>query len=86
MTLFIVIPGRSYLFDGVDPQKLLNGALAGEFPVVGYSSRGQPIVDFGRDIGVDASSGSATRYGTLHSGKNGAHIVPANPARSGVKP
>jgi hypothetical protein len=31
----------------------LNGAHAGEFPVVGYGSRGQPIVDFGKNIGVD---------------------------------
>lgn len=47
------LPKRSYLNEGVDPQKLLNGAHAGEFPVVGYGSRGQPIVDFGKNIGVD---------------------------------
>lgn len=42
------IPGRSYFDEGVDPQKPLNGSHAGEFPVVGYGSRGQPIVDFGK--------------------------------------
>jgi len=26
-----------------------------------------------------ASSGLPTQYGTIHSGKNGAHIVPTNP-------
>lgn len=80
------IPGRSYFNEGVDPQKLLNGTHAGEFPVVGYGSRGQPIVDFGTNIGVDGSSGLATRYGTIHSGKSGAHIVPTNPSTVGVKP
>ncbi|SEI65731.1 DUF637 domain-containing protein [Pseudomonas sp. NFR16] len=80
------IPGRSYFDEGVDPQKLLSGAHAGEFSVVGYGSRGQPIVDFGQNIGVDGSSGLATRYGTIHSGKNGAHIVPTNPATVGAKP
>jgi len=34
------IPGRSYFNEGVDPQKLLNGVHAGEFPVVGYGPRG----------------------------------------------
>ncbi|WP_339495542.1 polymorphic toxin type 50 domain-containing protein [Pseudomonas sp. RA_105y_Pfl2_P56] len=80
------IPGRSYFNEGVDPQKLLNGTHAGELPVVGYGSRGQPIVDFGTNIGVDGSSGLATRYGTIHSGKSGAHIVPTNPSTVGVKP
>lgn len=80
------IPGRSYFNEGIDPQKLLNGVHTGEFPVVGYGSRGQPIVDFGQNIGFDGSSGMATRYGTIHSGKSGAHIVPTNPATVGVKP
>ncbi|MBJ2217866.1 hypothetical protein JFT63_08980 [Pseudomonas sp. MF7453] len=34
------------------------------------------MVDFAKNIGVDGSSGLATRYGTIHLGKNGAHIVP----------
>ena len=79
------IPGRSYFNEGVDPQKLLNGAHLGEFPDVGYGPRGQPIVDFGTNIGVDGSSGLATRYGTIHSGKRGAHIVPTNPSTVGEK-
>ena len=44
------LPGRSHLNAGIDPQKLLDGAHAGEFPVVGYGSRGQPIVDFGKKL------------------------------------
>tara|TARA_R110000751_G_scaffold150109_1_gene255100 strand:+ start:5630 stop:13090 length:7461 start_codon:yes stop_codon:yes gene_type:complete len=80
------LPGRSHLNEGIDPQKLLNGAHVGEFPVVGYGSRGQPIVDFGKNIGVDGTSGLATRYGTIHSGKSGAHIVPTNPATVGARP
>ncbi|MBV4483918.1 polymorphic toxin type 50 domain-containing protein [Pseudomonas khavaziana] len=80
------LPKRSYLNEGVDPQKLLNGAHAGEFPVVGYGSRGQPIVDFGKNICVDGTTGLATRYGTIHSGKSGAHIIPTNPTTVGAKP
>ncbi|WP_460124551.1 polymorphic toxin type 50 domain-containing protein [Pseudomonas sp. S2_C03] len=79
------MPGRSYLNEVVDPQKLLNGAHAGKFPVVGYGSRGQPILDFGTNIGFDGTSGLATRYGTIHSGKAGAHIVPTNPSTVGGK-
>ncbi|WP_099495853.1 polymorphic toxin type 50 domain-containing protein [Stenotrophomonas maltophilia] len=79
------IPGRSCFYEGVDPQGLLSGAHAGEFPVVGYGSRGQPMVVFDQGIGVDGSSGLATRYGAIHSGKSGAHIVPTNPAAVGVK-
>lgn len=70
----------------MDPQKPLNGAHAGEFPVVGYGSQGQPIVDFCKNIGVDGASGLATRYGAIYSGKNGAHIVPTNPATVGAEP
>lgn len=73
------IPGRSPLNADTDPQKLLDGARAGLYPVVGTGSRGQLIVDFGHAIGVDAATGLSTRYGTIHSGKNGAHIVPTNP-------
>jgi len=75
------IPGRSTIDAGVDPQTLLDGAHSGKYPVVGTGARGQPIVDFGKPIGVDAGSGLKTQYGTIHSGKHGAHIVPANPKR-----
>ncbi|MCK5923695.1 MAG: hypothetical protein KAG66_22365, partial [Methylococcales bacterium] len=47
----------------------------------GTSQRGLPVVDFGEPIGVDANTGKATRYGTIHSSNRGAHIVPANPDR-----
>lgn len=77
------IPGRSTLTAGVDPQKLLNGAHAGQYPVVGKGTRGDPIVDFGKPIGVDGVTGLPTQYGTIHSGKGGAHIVPANPNKIG---
>lgn len=77
------IPGRSTIDSGVNPQELLNGVRGGQYPVVSTGSRGQPIVDFGRLIGVDASSGLPTQYGTIHSGKNGAHIVPTNPTTVG---
>lgn len=73
------IEGRSYLHDGVDPKELLAGVHSGEFPIIGKGSRANPIVDFGRDIGVDAGSGLSTPYGQIHSGKAGAHIVPHNP-------
>ncbi|MGV3654115.1 MAG: polymorphic toxin type 50 domain-containing protein, partial [Noviherbaspirillum sp.] len=77
------IPGRSTIDSSVNPQELLNGVHSGQYPVVGTGSRGQPIVDFGRPIGVDASSGLPTQYGTIHSGKSGAHIVPTNPTTVG---
>jgi hypothetical protein len=73
------IPGRSTLNPGVDAQKLLDGVHSGTYKIVSQSARGQPVVDFGRVIGMDAASGLPTRYGTVHSGKGGAHIVPANP-------
>ena len=65
---------------------MFNGVHVREFPVVGYGSRGQPIVDFGKNIDIDGTSGLVTRYGTIHSGKSGAHIVPANPTTVGAKP
>ena len=79
------LPKRSHFNEGGDPQQLLNAAHAGEFPVVGYGPRGQPIVDFGKNIGIDGTSGLPTRYGRIHSGKNGVHIVPENPTTVGAK-
>lgn len=73
------IPGRSMLNPGVDPQKLLDGVHARQYPIVDIGSRGQPIVNFGKPIGVDAASGLPTQYGTLHYGNKGVHIVPTNP-------
>jgi len=77
------IPGRSTLNTNIDPQQLLNGVHGGQYSVVGTGSRGQPVVDFGKPIGVDAATGLPTQYGTIHSGKNGAHIVPTNPTTIG---
>jgi len=77
------IPGRSTINGNVNPQELLDGAHSGQYPIVGAGKRGDPIVDFGRPIGVDASSGLPTQYGTIHSGRNGAHIVPTNPTTIG---
>lgn len=73
------IPGRSSINSDVDPQKLLDGVHNGSYPVVGTGSRGQPVVDFGRPIGIDGTTGSSTNFGTIHSGKSGAHIVQTNP-------
>jgi filamentous hemagglutinin len=77
------IPGRSSINSDIDPQKLLDGVHNGSYPVVGTGSRGQPVVDFGRPIGVDGTTGLSTNFGTIHSGKSGAHIVPTNPTTIG---
>ncbi|WP_418889829.1 DUF637 domain-containing protein [Pseudomonas putida] len=68
--------GRSYFNDGVDPVELLGGVHSGKYPVVGAGARGNPIVDFGRPIGVDGRTGQSVTRGQIHYGKNGAHIVP----------
>ncbi len=77
------IPGRSSINSDIDPQKLLDGVHNGSYPIVGTGSRGQPVVDFGRPIGVDGTTGLSTNFGTIHSGKSGAHIVPTNPTTIG---
>lgn len=54
----------------------------GQYPIVRTDLRGNPVADFGSDIGSYVQQGQAgvpTRYGTIHYGKNGAHVVPANP-------
>ncbi|WP_425221573.1 polymorphic toxin type 50 domain-containing protein [Pseudomonas sp.] len=68
--------GRSYFNDGIDPAELLSGVHSGKYPVVGAGARGNPIVDFGRPIGVDGRTGLSVTRGQIHYGKNGAHIVP----------
>ena len=73
------IDGRSQLNPGENPQELLDEVLNGDHDVVGEGARGNPVVDFGRPIGVDATTGESTQYGTIHSGNKGTHIVPANP-------
>lgn len=70
--------GKSVMLSGVKPQRLLDGVHAGRHKVVGYtrSNRNHPVVKFDRPIGRSADGKKTTRYGSLHHGKNGAHIVP----------
>lgn len=72
-------PGRSPLLDGIDPQKLLNGVHSGEYKIIRMTPRNQPVVNFVKPIGN--YEGQPTNYGIVHYGKNGAHIVPANPVQ-----
>jgi hypothetical protein len=72
-------PGRSPLADGVNPQQLLDGVHSGGYPIIRMTPRGQPVVDFGKAIGQ--FDGKGTQFGIIHYGKNGAHIVPANPVQ-----
>lgn len=74
-------PSRSPIANDVDPGELVAGAANGDYPQVGEGSRGDPIFDFGKTIGTDANSGQETPFGTVHSGKKGSHVVPANPDR-----
>lgn len=71
------VPGKSPLAEGADAQKLLDGVHSGEFRIIRMTPRNQPVVDFGSKIGN--YQGQPTQYGIIHSGQNGAHIVPANP-------
>jgi filamentous hemagglutinin len=70
------IEGRSYFNDGVDPADLLAGVHSGKYSIVGTGARGNPIVGFGRPIGVDGRTGQVVTRGQIHYGKNGVHIVP----------
>ncbi|KAB0488808.1 polymorphic toxin type 50 domain-containing protein [Pseudomonas reinekei] len=67
--------GRSYFNNGVDPVELLGGVQRGKYPIVGAGARGNPVVDFGRPIGIDGRTGQSVIKGLIHYGKNGAHIV-----------
>ncbi|RJF90284.1 polymorphic toxin type 50 domain-containing protein [Sphingomonas cavernae] len=70
--------GRSILT--ADPTDLLNGVHSGKYPIVRMAGD-KPIVDFGKPIGTYGENGPQTQFGTIHSGKNGVHIVPANPTQ-----
>jgi hypothetical protein len=70
---------RSPLLEGVDAQALLDGVHSGAYNVLRINQRGYPVVDFGGPIGM--YRGQQTQFGTIHFGKNGAHIVPANPVQ-----
>lgn len=73
------IDGKSYFNEDINPQELLDGVHSGSYPIVSAGARGNPVVDFGKSIGVDARSNLSTRFGQIHYGKSGAHIVPHNP-------
>ncbi|WP_082136273.1 polymorphic toxin type 50 domain-containing protein [Pseudomonas deceptionensis] len=68
--------GRSFFNNGVDPAELLGGVHSGKYPIIGTGARGNPIVDFGRPVGIDGRTGQPVTKGQVHYGKNGAHIVP----------
>jgi len=70
------LPGRSTLLKHIDSQKLLDSVHDGSNIIVDLGSRGNPIVDFGKPIGIDAKTRILTQYGQLHTGKKGVHIVP----------
>ena len=73
------LEGRSTL--DANPQSLLDGVNEGKYKIL-RSNQNNVIVDFGKNIGTFFQNGNEigpTRFGTVHYGKNGAHIVPANP-------
>ncbi len=73
--------GRSILSS--DPKALLEGYHSGKFKTLRIFNN-KVIVDFRDNIGIFYNGGNAvgpTRFGTIHYGKTGAHIVPANPVQ-----
>lgn len=76
-------PTRSTLT--ANPQTLLDDVHSGQYPIVREIPRGNTtsyIVDFGSPIGDFKSNGSLigpTQFGQVVQGKNGVHIIPANP-------
>lgn len=73
------IKGKSTINQNINPQELLNGIHEGRYPVISRGARGNPVVDFRKNIGTDAITELNTNFGTVHSGKKGVHIVPTNP-------
>jgi len=78
--------GRSVLT--ADPADLLKGLHEGQYPILRQPKPGQVMVDFGKPIGEFWSRASGqpmpvgpTNFGSVMFGKNGAHIVPANPVQ-----
>ncbi|MDR2155321.1 MAG: hypothetical protein LBE78_09900, partial [Burkholderiaceae bacterium] len=75
-----VSDGRSVLTS--DPVTLLQGLQDGSFTILRQPKSGQVIVNFGKPIGEYWSNGvkvGETQFGSVLFGKNGAHIIPANP-------
>ena len=75
------IPGKSILTE--DAQKLLDNFHSGNINSSRIISDSKVKVDFGTNIGshINPTTGTSTStsWGIIHSGKNGAHIVPALP-------
>ena len=76
-------PDRSILTS--NPQTLLDGFHSGQYRIIRWV-RGRPLVDFGSPIGLHFPMRAgqrgqfySTRYGYIHHGKRGAHIIPASP-------
>lgn len=81
-----VSDGRSVLT--ADPTELLQGLHDGQYSILRQPKPGQVIVNFVNPIGEfwSKSSGQPTKigptsYGSVMYGKNGAHIIPANPVQ-----
>lgn len=75
-----VTDGRSVLT--ANPLELLRGLHEGAFTILRQPKPGQVVVDFGRPIGEYWAGGvrvGETNFGSVAYGKNGAHIIPANP-------
>lgn len=73
--------GKSILT--ADAQKLLDGITAGKYSIL-RKNQNNIIVDFGENIGMFFQKGTAigeTRFGVVHYGSSGVHIVPANPTQ-----
>ena len=73
--------GKSHLTISMSDAQLLADKYGGTGKRKGNQTR--EVVDFGETIGmyIDRATGRAlpTRYGSIHYGKRGCHIVPANP-------
>lgn len=81
-----VTDGRSVLT--ADPAELLEGLHKGQYSILRQPKPGQVVVDFGTPIGDFWSKASgqpsyvgSTNFGSVMYGKNGVHIVPANPVQ-----
>ncbi|MCP3660099.1 MAG: hypothetical protein GY830_07235 [Bacteroidetes bacterium] len=73
------IPGKSIL--EANAKKLLNGLHSKKYKIIEIINEHQVIVDFAETIGIayhkDGKIFGPTKYGKIHYGKNGAHIVPS---------
>ena len=74
------IEGKSILYISAEEAQELLNEFAGKGEMKGLYKE---VVDFGKIIGEDIKKGTEKRFkttrGTIHYGKKGAHIVPADP-------